>query len=349
MEPDIAEGADTGRDRLAVHAAWEAVLLIGLGVATALVWSRSTGALSGDRLREQLVSGSAAVLLASSVAVSLRAAAPNLAAGAMAVGTGVFTGYLVDHNGLQLGANCAIAAGAAVAAGLLLGLLVVVLRAPAWAVSLGAAALLAAAVADLAGGQALALPAEPDLRRWAWVLFGGAALLSIGGGAAGATPRIRAAIGRYRIDGDPAAARGGRAGAMVVGVLVLSALLAAASGLVSALQVHSATPGDGTGSLLVVTALAAALLGGTSVHGRRGGVFGTVLAASCLHLVLLWLSLGNVAQWIEVTVLGGAALLGLAVSRLIEWLGAPLPEDYQPTVPIPEDEDAYPTRYLDLM
>jgi ribose/xylose/arabinose/galactoside ABC-type transport system permease subunit len=332
-----------------VHVAWEAVLLIGLGVAAALVWSRSTGALSGDRLRDQLVAGSAAVLLASSFAVSLRAAAPNLAAGGIAAAAGVLTGYLANHNDLQLGANCAIAAGAAAGAGLLLGLLVVGLRAPAWAVSLGGVTLLAAAVLDLTGSQPLTLPDQPDLGRWAWALFGGAALLSVGGGAFGAAPRVRAAVSRYRVDGDPAIGRGGPAGSSVLGALVLSALLAAASGLVSALQVHAARPVDRTTALLTIAAFAAALLGGTSVHGRRGGVFGTVLAASCLQLVLLWLALGNVAQWVQVAVLGGAVLVGLGVSRLVEWLGTPPPDEFDTIVPIHEDEDTYPTRYLDLM
>jgi ribose/xylose/arabinose/galactoside ABC-type transport system permease subunit len=317
-------------------------------VATALVWSRSTGALSGDRLREQLVAGAAAVLLASAFAVSLRAAAPNLAAGGIAVAVGVLTGYLTDHHGLQVGAACAIAAGAAAGAGLLLGLLVAGLRAPGWAVSLGGATLLAAGVLDLAGGRPLPLPDQPNLLRWAWVLFGGAALLSIGGGAFAAAPRVRAAAGRYRIDRDPAAGRGTPAGATVVGALVLSALLAAASGLVTTLRLHATTPVDGTTSLLTVAAFAAALLGGTSVHGRRGGVFGTVLAASTLQLVLLWLTLGNIAQWVQVTVLGGAVLIGLGVSRLVEWLGTPPPDEFDMTVPIPE-EDPYPTRYMDLM
>jgi ribose/xylose/arabinose/galactoside ABC-type transport system permease subunit len=150
------------------------------------------------------------------------------------------------------------------------------------------------------------------------------------------------------VDRDPATGRGSPAGATVVGALVFSSLLAAASGLVSALRVHSAAPVDGTTSLLTVAAFAAALLGGTSVHGRRGGVFGTVLAASALQLLLLWLTLGNVAPWVQVTVLGGAVLVGLAVSRLIEWLGTPPSDEFDMTVPIPEDEQ-YPTRYMDLM
>lgn len=348
MEPDVADQEVAERDRLAVHAAWEAVLLIGLGVTAALVWSRSSGALSGDQLRDQLILGASSVLLASAFAVSLRAAAPNLAAGAIAVAAAVLAGYVFQHTTLPLGATIGIAAGAAAAVGLLLGLVAVGLRAPGWAVSLGAATLLTAAVIDLAKGQPVPLSAEPDLRRWAWVVFGGAALLSIVGGALAATPRIRALVGRYRSDRDPAVGRGSPAGAAVIGALVLSALLAAGAGVIAALHVHAAIPTNGTTSLTTVAGLAAALLGGTSVHGRRGGVFGTVLAASALQLLLLWLTLGNIAQWIQLAVLGGAVIVGLAVSRLIEWLGTAPPDDFDMTVPIPEDE-AYPTRYIDLM
>ncbi|MEN3289765.1 MAG: hypothetical protein V7634_4065, partial [Bradyrhizobium sp.] len=91
----------------------------------------------------------------------------------------------------------------------------------------------------------------------------------------------------------------------------------AGAGVIAALRVHAAAPVDGSVSLTTVAAFAAALLGGTSVHGRRGGVFGTVLAASALQLLLLWLSLGNIAQWIQITVLGGAVILGLVITRLI--------------------------------
>ena len=353
MEPDFAGQFPSQevatRDRLAVHVAWEAVLLIGLGVTAALVWSRSNSALSGDELRDQLLIGASSVLLASAFAVSLRAAAPNLAAGGITVATAVLTGYVFQHTTLPLGAACGIAAGAAAAAGLVLGLITVGLRAPTWAVSLGAAALLTAAVIDLADGETLTLAPEPDLTRWAWVVFGGAALVSIAGGALAATPRFRTVIGRYRVDRDPAAGRGSPAGATVVGALVLSALLAGGAGLVAALHAHSGNPpGDRATWLITVAGFAAALLGGTSVHGRRGGVFGTVLAASTLQLLLLWLTLGNIAEWIQLTVLGGAVVLGLAVTRLIEGLGTPAPDDFDMTVPIPEEE-TYPTRYIDLM
>jgi ribose/xylose/arabinose/galactoside ABC-type transport system permease subunit len=348
VEPDVADQTVTERDRLAVHAAWEAVLLIALGVAAALVWSRSTGALSGDQLRDQLVIGASSVLLAAAFGVSLRAAAPNLAAGGIAVAAAVLTGYVFQHTTLPLGAAIGIAAGAAAAVGLLLGLITVGLRAPAWAVSIGAATLLAAAVVDLAKGQPIPLAAEPDLRKWAWAVFGGAALVAIAGGALGATPRVRTFVGQYRIDRDPAIGRGGPAGAAVIGALVVSALLAAGAGVIAALHVHTASPAGGPASLPAVAAFAAALLGGTSAHGRRGGVFGTVLAASALQLLLLWLSLGDIAQWIQITVLGGAVVLGLAVTRIIEGLGTPQTDYYDTTVPIPED-DAYPTRYIDLM
>src|SRR5438128_7107816 len=118
MEPDQMFDGEDRRDRLAVHVVWEAVLLVGLAAAAALVWSRSTAALSGDPLRGQLITAAAAVLLASAAAVSLRVAAPNLAVGATAAGAGALVGWLTGERGWALPAACGIVAGAAVAAGL---------------------------------------------------------------------------------------------------------------------------------------------------------------------------------------------------------------------------------------
>jgi ribose/xylose/arabinose/galactoside ABC-type transport system permease subunit len=349
VEPQHAVDEPAERDRLAVHFAWEAVLLIVLGAGAALVWSRSTDALSGDPLRGQLVIGAGSVLLSTAFALSLRAAAPNLAAGSIAVGAGALTAYLTDAQRLQLGAAIGITAGAALLVGALMGLAVIGLRAPAWAVGIGVATLLAAAATELTGDGGRALPADPDLTRWAWVLFGGAALLSVAGGAFGAAPRVRAVVGRYRPASDPSWPRGSDAGVVAVGALALSALLAAGAGLVFTLRVHSAGPVGNSSLLTTVAAFAAALVGGTSVHGRRGGIFGTVLAASALQMFLLWLALGGVAEWIRVCVVGGAVLLGLAVSRLIEHLGRPGEPDLEFSDTMPIGQSDYPTRYVDLL
>jgi ribose/xylose/arabinose/galactoside ABC-type transport system permease subunit len=68
--------------------------------------------------------------------------------------------------------------------------------------------------------------------------------------------------------------------------------------------------------------IAAVLLGGTSVHGRRGGVAGTALAVCLLVLLMYYVQLRHWEVWWVYVLAGTAALVGLAVSRLVEGLGA---------------------------
>ena len=71
-------------------------------------------------------------------------------------------------------------------------------------------------------------------------------------------------------------------------------MLAAGAGLILAMRVGTAAPDDGF--TLLGVAAAAAFLGGTSAYGRRGGVFGTALAAGFLQLAALWLRAGRGAS-----------------------------------------------------
>jgi hypothetical protein len=181
----------------------------------------------------------------------------------------------------------------------------------------------------MSAGRALLLDGGPDLRPWAFALAGGAAALSIAGGVLGLLPRVRAALGGYRPTGDAATGRGARPAVFAAGALVGSTLLAAGAGVLIALRLRAAVPDDGLNLLAV--AAAAAFLGGTSVYGRRGGVFGTVLAAGFLQLAALWLRLVEAQPWTRPALLGGAIVLGLLVGRLVEAAG---------TVGAPPDETA---------
>jgi hypothetical protein len=73
---------------------------------------------------------------------------------------------------------------------------------------------------------------------------------------------------------------------------------------------------------VTVLAVGAALLGGTSAFGRRGGVFGTVLAAILLTVAIGYTkAIGH--PW-NTFALGAVAIgLGLAVTRVVERFGRP--------------------------
>jgi len=354
MEPEperdpLAEhrraGDDRPRDRVWVHIAWEVLLAAAVVGAVFAVRAEDAAALRGDGLRDLLVLLAAGILLGSAFALSLRAAVPNLAVGAAAVTAGVLAGWLAADRGYELRTAALVALGAAVALGLALAIVVVGFRAPAWAAGLSAAVCLYAVVLSLSAGRSLVLDDAPDLRRWAWPLAGGALLLSAAGGVLGLMPGVRAAVGRYRPTADPATSRGGGAGFAAAAALVGSTVLAAAAGLLLALRVRAAVPDDGL--LLLAQAAAAALLGGTSAHGRRGGVLGTALAAAFLQLAALWLALVEAEQWTRPALLGGAIGVGLLVGRLVEAAGSRTPPEQEADAdqrPDGDPDDPYATQ-----
>ena len=337
MEP-AAHRRPVARDRLWPHVVWEIVLAAGVVAAVFAVRHEDQGALSGAGLDNLLVLVSAGILLGSAFALSLRAAVPNLAVGAVAVVAGVLTAWLQAEHGYELRIAALIALGGAVALGLVTAFVVVGFRLPGWAVGLGAALGLWAAAQSLSAGRTLTLDGVPNLRDWAWPLAIGAAALSIIGGVLGLLPRARLTLGQYRPSGDPAAARGSRAGLTATAALIGSMLLAAGAGLILAMRVRTAVPDDGF--TLLGVAAAAAFLGGTSAYGRRGGVFGTVLAAGFLQLATLWLRLVDAGAWTRPALLGGAIVLGLLVGRVVEAAGSTEPP------PDEADEDAGPETQL---
>ena len=338
MEP-AAHRRPVARDRLWPHVVWEIVLAAGVVAAVFAVRHEDPRALSGAGLDDLLVLVAAGILLGSAFALSLRAAVPNLAVGAAAVVAGVLTAWLQAEHGYELRTAALITLGGAVALGLVTAFVVVGFRLPGWAVGLGAALGLWAAAQSLSAGRTLTLDGVPNLRDWAWPLAIGAAALSVLGGVLGLLPRARLTLGQYRPGGDAAAARGSRAGLTATAALVGSMLLAAGAGLIIAMGVRTAAPDDGF--TLLGTAAAAAFLGGTSAYGRRGGVFGTALAAGFLQLAALWLGLVEAEPWTRPALLGGAIVLGLLVGRVVEAAGT-----VEPPPPDEADEDSGPETQL---
>ena len=136
MEP-AAHRRPVARDRLWPHVVWEIVLAAGVVAAVFAVRHEDQGALSGAGRDNLLVLVSAGILLGSAFALSLRAAVPNLAVGAVAVVAGVLTAWLQAEHGYELRIAALIALGGAVALGLVTAFVVVGFRLPGWAVGLG--------------------------------------------------------------------------------------------------------------------------------------------------------------------------------------------------------------------
>jgi ribose transport system permease protein len=102
---------------------------------------------------------------------------------------------------------------------------------------------------------------------------------------------------------------------VLIGVYAMAGLCA---GLASVVQVGRLTAASATADpTLLMTVLAAVLIGGTSFTGGEGGIFGTVIGVLFLGVVQNGLTLSNVSTFWQGTVSGGILILavGLGVLR----------------------------------
>ncbi|MCP3783762.1 ABC transporter permease [Micromonospora sp. A3M-1-15] len=315
---DDPSHGEPGRDRIAVHVVWEFLLLVGLAAVTWLLWREDADALRGGALKTLLVDVAGLGLLTLAAGLSLRAAAVNLAIGPVALAAALHFAEQGDR-----GVREALLPALVVAAlgGLALALAVVVLHVPGWAASLAGAA--AVIVYIERRTTPVVVQGGYDPRRTALYLFVGFAAVAVLGGLFGAIKPVRRLVGRFRPVADPALRRGAVAATVTALALIASTVLAVLGGVLIAAN------GDGpvapaSGLDWSVLAIGAVMLGGTSAYGRRGGIFGTLLAVCAVEVFLAW---AVTQDWtINRWAVGGAALgAGLLVTRLVETFGRPRP------------------------
>lgn len=326
------EPAAAPSDKLWVHFVWEGLLLvlIALGVAAFFLFGPNTGLGSPDRVMELLVGSTPFLLFAMALGLSMRVGSINLAV----VHLGLLSTVLFSSLGNQpLLTAIGIVAGAMVAAGVLLSLLVTVFKAPGWAASL----LVAMAAWFLVSERELGLlgPMTPDSGLSAqleltgltgWIIIGVVVGLSIAGGILGIVRPVRETFG---VCVDAVEQRGRRtAGAFLTTwvALIGSCLLAGAAGylvLVPTGANLNINVVEANGLAPLLTGLGIVLIGGTSARGRRGGVFGTLLAAVVVFMVALLVQNLNGSWIVNNAIPFGALLLGLLVNWLMDLMNRP--------------------------
>lgn len=120
----------------------------------------------------------------------------------------------------------------------------------------------------------------------------------------------------YAIGGNPEAARaaGIRTDRVVFGVLVLAGLLAALAGIVESGNLASVTSNLGSGRIFDV--FAAAVIGGISLNGGKGSLFGAFTGVLLLNLIFKVLTFAGVPdQWFDF--LNGAVILVVLMGQRI--------------------------------
>src|SRR6185437_9465758 len=324
---DDPEHGDPGRDRMGVHVLWELVLLLGAAALAFLLRDADAAALKGDGLKDLFLFAVEIGLVAVGMGLSLRAHSVNLAVGPIAYASALF---FADGSDQGLLVTAGLTLVLALGAGVVIAVLVAGFHVPSWAASLGAA--LAVMVWINQHRAAKVVDGTYDPHKHALYWFAGLALVSVAGGLLGMIKFVRRGVGRFRPVADPAKRRGGTGGALSAVALMGSSILAAGAGIVLALDQRDVTPTD-NGLALTGLALGAALLGGTSAFGRRGGIFGTLLA---VILIVLLVRYSSAEKW-NVSLLAVAAFAiggGLVVTRLVETFGRPRPLIEEPEEPL---------------
>ncbi len=128
----------------------------------------------------------------------------------------------------------------------------------------------------------------------------------------------RMPFGRHvaAIGGDLRAAIGAgiNVSRVTLGVFMLVGVCAALSGMMAGAELQNADSTIGAGAEL--TAIAVVVVGGTSLTGGRGNLFGTVCAAVLLASIKAGLNVANVSSLYEDLVFGGILIIALMVDGL---------------------------------
>jgi ribose transport system permease protein len=120
----------------------------------------------------------------------------------------------------------------------------------------------------------------------------------------------------YAVGGNAQAARlaGVQVNRIVLSVYVIAGMCAGLAGVIFAARVISAQPTAGTGYEL--DAIAAVVLGGTSLVGGRGRIIGTLIGAIILGVLTTGLILLNVQFFTQLLIKGVVIILAVAIDSL---------------------------------
>ncbi|MEZ6128212.1 MAG: ABC transporter permease [Planctomycetaceae bacterium] len=108
---------------------------------------------------------------------------------------------------------------------------------------------------------------------------------------------------------------------MIVMAYVICSLITGLGGLLFALDYGSIQP-DSFGNFYELYAIAAAVLGGCSLRGGEGSIFGIILGAALMRLLMNSISMLGIDDQLEPTVIGVVILAGVIVDELVKRFAA---------------------------
>lgn len=287
-----------------------------LAVCVILAIASPVFATSSNLLNVALATSVTALLAAGQTFVIILAEI-DLSVGAILGFSAVITAMVLQHHGTAVGVIVGLLVGAA--AGLVNGLLVTKTRMPSFIATLATMSVLGGLTLELSQGNPVGVsdynfqnigqsniagvPAPVWIMAAVFVVFG--ILLS------------RTRYGRYvYATGDNAEAAklsGISVHRVKILAFVISGILAALAGFIVTARLSTAEPTAGTG--LELEAIAAVIIGGTSLAGGRGDLIGTIVGALILGVIDNGMNLLNVSPFLQSVVKGLVILFAVLLDR----------------------------------
>lgn len=244
----------------------------------------------------------------------------DLSAGSIFAISGVIAAEIALHQEPTLGIFAGILAGAVLGAAN--GALVTVFRINPFIATLGSAIVIAGVAFRITGGDLITVDLESSFTHfgsnellgvkysiWVWLGFSLVAGVILS----------RMTFGRYiyACGGNEEAARqsGVRVDAVRTGTYVFSGLAAATAGVLSASRIGTGQADVGSG--LALTAVAAIVVGGTSIWGGQGAVWRTVVGVLLLGVIGNGFNLNGIDPVYQDIVYGGIILVAAGVDAFL--------------------------------
>jgi len=243
----------------------------------------------------------------------------------------IHTGLILRSFGIVVYLHTWLVIAVALAIGALVGAvnggLISLLRVPPFIATLGTLYIARGAALLISGGATFPnLTGKPDLGNTGFLSLGAGTALGLPVpiwlmalfAAAGMFVAGRTPFGRrvYAIGGNERAAElsGVRVSRIKFAVYVISGVCAAMVGLIIAAQLASAHPA--TGETFELNAIAAVVLGGTSLMGGRGSVGGTIIGAFVIGVLADGLILMGVSEFWQIVIKGLVIVLAVILDQM---------------------------------
>lgn len=272
--------------------------------------------LSSDNLKNVLDQATALGIIATAGTLVIVSGAFDLSVGAIFAMSGVVAAELATHGvGVELSLLAGIASG--VVLGLVNGLFVSGVRLNPFIATLATSIVIRGMALAITGGNLITVDAEGfesigsnqllTINLSSWIFIGWALLMGF--------LLWRTVLGRYirACGGNEQAARlsGVRVGGVRTTAFVLSGLAAGLAGVLSASEISTGQADVGVG--LELNAVAAIVVGGTSIRGGEGAVWRTMVGVFLLALIGNGFNLLEIDSVYQQVVYGGIILLAASV------------------------------------